>query len=197
MKGAVPNVYGLILAGGESTRMGTDKGIIRYHTMMQREHLFETASPCCDMVFYSVRQEQLETFAVKNEVLVDQNRYSGPYNGMLTAHDHFPEVAWLVLACDLPFLNTEVLMELVKQRNISKDITALSVKNSGEPEPLAAIWEPWALTASKTYLESGNKPSPKAFLKGCKVELVEVSSNNYLFNANTLEDQFFAKRKLT
>ena len=46
---------GLVLAGGLSTRMGTDKGLINYHGTPQREYLFELLSKVCHRVFTSCR----------------------------------------------------------------------------------------------------------------------------------------------
>lgn len=190
------HLYGLILSGGKSTRMGNDKGLIAYHGKPQREYLFELAGQFCDAVYYSARKDQLNSFSDSTHVIVDRNDYHGPFNGILSAHNEYPEVAWLVLACDLPLLDNRGLTELVEQRNTEKYVTAFSSKDTGLPEPLIAIWEPKALAASKIHLETANSSCPRKFLINSDIQLVVPSSEEQLYNANSMEDYHLAKEKL-
>ena len=96
-----PKIYGLVLAGGQSTRMGKDKGLIPYHGLPQREYLYHLLSRVCDKTFLSIRPDQKDEID-DMEVIIDKDEYKGPYNGLLSAHKEYPEVAWLVVACDLP-----------------------------------------------------------------------------------------------
>ena len=192
-----PKIYGLILSGGKSTRMGNDKGLIDYHGKPQREYLYELAVRFCDRVYFSIRKDQLDSFAKGVKVIVDKDRYPGPFNGILSAHDQHPMVAWLVLACDLPLLNEKGLMELVGSRNTAKYATAFCSKHSGRPEPLIAIWELKALEVAKAHLETAGNLSPRAFLMNADIQLVVPSSEEQLYNANSKEDYHLVKEKLT
>ncbi len=196
MEKGTPKLYGLILSGGKSTRMGSDKGLLVYHGKPQREYLFELAAQFCDAVYYSVREDQLDSFPVNAPVIMDRDEYRGPFNGILSAHEKHPEVAWLVLACDVPLLDAKGLWELVHGRNTTKYATAFSTKDSGLPEPLIAIWEPMALRASKTYLETAKGSGPRKFLMNADIQLVEPSLEEQLYNANSKEDYQLVKEKL-
>lgn len=196
MKNDTPKLYGLILCGGKSTRMGRDKGLITYHGKPQREYLFGLAAEFCDAVFYSAREDQLGSFAENAPVILDKNEYQGPYNGILSAHDEYPEVAWLVLACDLPMLNKNGLAGLVHEREVIKDATAFSSKDSGLPEPLIAIWEPSALSASKIHLQTINSSGPRRFLIDSDIKLVEPPEEEQLYNTNSMEDYQLIKERL-
>jgi len=100
-------IYGLVLSGGKSTRMGQDKGLITYHGIPQRDHLYKILDEVCDRTYLSIRKDQKEAIAAEFNTIVDRNEYRGPYNGLLSAHKAFPDVAWLVLACDLPLIDRE------------------------------------------------------------------------------------------
>ena len=196
MNSKPPKLYGLILSGGQSNRMGNDKGLLTYHGKPQREYLFELAGAFCDAVYFSARQDQLHSFPTDAPVITDQNRYRGPFNGILSAHSAHPGVAWLVLACDLPLLDKTGLYELVSHRNLNKMATAFSAKGSGLPEPLIAIWEPQALVGAKEYLKTVQSSCPRKFLINSDIQLVEPSQEDFLFNANSVEEYQLAKEKL-
>lgn len=183
-----PKIYGLVLAGGKSTRMGKDKGLIPYHGMPQRDYLYHLLSRVCDRTFMSIRPEQQNDFPDDMETIVDENKYKGPYNGLLSAHEKHPKVAWLVLACDLPLIDLQSLQELIAARDPNTMATSFAQKADPLPEPLCAIWEPNAFETSLAYLESGNGTCPRKFLINNEVKLVFPYNPNVLLNANSEEE---------
>lgn len=183
-----PKIYGLVLAGGKSTRMGKDKGLIPYHGMPQRDYLYHLLSRVCDRTFMSIRPEQQNDFSDDMEIIVDENKYKGPYNGLLSAYKKHPKVAWLVLACDLPLIDLQSLQELIAARDPNKMATSFAQKEDPLPEPLCAIWEPKAFETSRAYLESGNGTCPRKFLINNEVKLVFPHNPNVLLNANSEEE---------
>lgn len=183
-----PKIYGLVLAGGKSTRMGKDKGLIPYHGMPQREYLYHLLSRVCEETFISIRPDQQSDFEESMAVIVDKDAYKGPYNGLLSAHEKYPEVAWLVLACDLPLIDLAALQELIAGRDPNVNATAFAQKEDPLPEPLCAVWEPRGFAESKTYLQSGQGTCPRKFLINHETKLVFPSNPNVLLNANSEEE---------
>lgn len=193
---SIAKLYGLVLSGGKSTRMGTDKGLIEYHGIPQREYLYNLLSQVCENTFISLREEQEDELPTAMKTIVDLNEFKGPYNGLLSAHKKYPDVAWLVLACDLPLMDLDALKELISQRDSAKEATAFALKENPLPEPLCAIWEPHALQQSITYLESGNGTCPRKYLINHDTKLVFPNYENVLLNANSEEDYKEALEKL-
>ncbi|WP_394748802.1 NTP transferase domain-containing protein [Spongiimicrobium salis] len=189
-------IYGLVLSGGKSTRMGTDKGNIVYHELPQREHLYHLLNKICERTFLSVRSDQQADLPKDMDYILDKNEYRGPYNGLLSAHDAFPEATWLVLACDLPLMDYEGITELLESRDMSKIATAFATRESQLPEPLCALWEPEALRSSKAYLDAGNGTCPRKFLINSEVRLVHPNNELVLLNANSKEEYTLALDKL-
>tara|TARA_R110002051_G_scaffold72609_1_gene131205 strand:+ start:5096 stop:5686 length:591 start_codon:yes stop_codon:yes gene_type:complete len=194
---SIAKLYGLVLSGGKSTRMGTDKGLIEYHGVPQREYLYNLLSQVCEDTFISLREEQQAELPVTMKTIIDLNEFKGPYNGLLSAHKKYPEVAWLVLACDLPLMDLDALNELISQRDSTKQATAFALKENPLPEPLCAIWEPQALQQSIEYLESGNGTCPRKYLINHDTKLVFPKYENVLLNANSEEDYKEALEKLS
>ena len=189
-------LFGLVLSGGKSTRMGTDKGLIQYHSLPQREHLYQLLSEVCEQTFMSLRKEQEASVPFGFATLTDDDQFKGPYNGLLSAHQRYPDAAWLVLACDLPLIDVAALKELISARDVTKQATAFALKANPLPEPLCAIWEPHALRDSMAYLEEGNGSCPRKYLIKHEVKLVFPKDENVLLNANSEEDYKAALAKL-
>ncbi|WP_133644225.1 NTP transferase domain-containing protein [Zeaxanthinibacter enoshimensis] len=183
-----PPLYGLVLCGGQSSRMGQDKGLISYHGIPQREFLYKLLSDRCERTFMSIRSEQLQSLGSRFNTITDKNQYRGPYNGLLSAHIQFPEAAWLVLACDLPLMDEEGIRALIDSRKPDQVATAFTSSGSELPEPLAAIWEPAALKASIAYLRHAKSSCPRKFLINSETALVKAQKDEWLTNANSQED---------
>lgn len=181
-------LYGLVLSGGKSTRMGSDKGVIKYHGVPQREYLYKILNEVCDKTFMSIRSEQHDDIPNEIEVIKDTDKYRGPYNGILSAHEKYPDASWLVLACDLPLMDEKSLKQLISNRNSAKTATAFATKESGLPEPLAAIWEANGLQASIKHLNNGTSTCPRKFLINTDIKIVYPDNEDVLINANSKED---------
>jgi len=197
MQTNVPKLYGLVLSGGRSTRMGMDKGAIAYYGIPQQEHLYDLLDGLCEKVFISLREDQKGNMPNTIATITDLNKFKGPYNGLLSAHEKYPDAAWLVLACDLPLMDVSALNELISQRDGTKNATAFALKSNPLPEPLCAIWEPQAFMASKSYLESGVGTCPRKFLIHNDTKLVYPKNENVLLNANSIEEYHKAMAQLS
>lgn len=178
-------IYGLVLSGGKSTRMGQDKGLIAYHGVPQRNYIYQLLDEVCDETFISIRKDQEAEIPEEFQKLIDQDIFRGPYNGILSAHQKYPNVAWLVLACDLPLIDVAALKELITKRDAGKIATAFALKENPLPEPLCAIWEAEGLKASVAYMEEQKGSCPRKFLINNDVHLVFPSDENVLLNANS------------
>ena len=189
-------IYGLVLSGGKSTRMGTDKGLIAYHGIPQREYLYQMLEKICDQTFMSIRKEQEAEISSTFNTIIDEDVFKGPFNGILSAHKKYPDVAWLVLACDLPLIDEKSLRELIAARKGSAEATAFAQKGNPLPEPLCAIWEPHALKTAITYLEQGNGSCPRKFLINNNTHIVFPENAQVLMNANSEVEYKEAMTKL-
>jgi molybdopterin-guanine dinucleotide biosynthesis protein A len=181
-------VYGLILAGGSSSRMQRDKAALPYHGKSQLDRAFELASRHLSKVFVSVRASQTsDPTRAQRPMIVDRIPGEGPIVGIRSALAAYPDIAWLVLACDLPFLSDAALSQLLRERDTDGLATAYRSAHDGLPEPLCAIWEPAAGPALASYQNDGGR-CPRKFLIRHAVRLLEPLDRRALDNVNTPEE---------
>jgi molybdopterin-guanine dinucleotide biosynthesis protein A len=181
-------VYGLVLAGGRSSRMKQDKAALSYHGRTQLEWAMDLIQPFVSQAYVSVRPDQInDPIRAQYSQVVDTRENLGPIAGIVAAQTLHPDVAWLVLACDLPFLDAGTLKHLLWARAPERMATAYRSSHDGLPEPLCAIWEPASRAAIAKYLETGRN-CPRKFLINSDVLLLEEPNPRALDNVNTPEE---------
>lgn len=188
-----PPVWGLVLAGGHSRRMGCDKCAIAVHGIPQARHAYDLLDRIAGKAFVSVRPDQHDIAALKDLPAID-DRYdsAGPIGGVLSAMEAYPDVAWLVLACDLPFANARGVRTLLMGRDPRRQGTAF-MASDGYFEPLFAIYEPSLGAPLHERFASGHASLREA-LADADVRLLCPPEDRMLFNVNTPDDLAAAER---
>ena len=181
-------IYGLILAGGASKRMQRDKAALIIQGKTQLDRAFELVSRHVSRVFVSVRADQTSDPARAHlPMIVDSVEGAGPIVGIRSALAAHPGVAWLVLACDLPFLSDTAIQELLRRRDPSALATAYNSAHDGLPEPLCAVWEASAAGLLAAYQAAGGH-CPRKFLIRHGAQLIDLPDPRALDNVNTPEE---------
>ena len=191
----VPVLRGLVLAGGRSERMQTDKGALHYHGLDQRQHTAALLAEFCPDVRVSVRPDQAGELPAGLIALPDTFLNLGPLGGILSAFQADPNAAWLVLACDLPFLSRETLEYLVANRQPARVATSFRSPWDEFPEPLVSIWEPRSYGQLLRFLSLGYS-CPRKTLINSDIELLAPPVPGELRNVNTPEERAAATREL-
>jgi molybdopterin-guanine dinucleotide biosynthesis protein MobB len=192
---ATAPLYGLVLVGGESRRMGRPKWAIEYTGKSQAERTAELLAGVCEKVFLSVRAGQEAERLPDVPRVIDRFPAWGPLTGILSAMHEHPEAAWLVAACDLPFLDAATLAELIVKRRPMGVATAYRSSTDGLPEPLCAIWEPRAMQRIMQGIGMGLQ-CPRKILIESNLPLLDLSTPRALDNANTPEEYESARVQL-
>ena len=182
-----PPLKGLVLAGGRSIRMGSDKGLLSWHGKEQRYHMADLLQRLCHTVFISCRHDQLEEIDALYNPLPDSVPGLGPIAGILAAFGHDAHSAWLVTACDLPLLDEQTLQYLINQRNPEFIATTYKSPHDGLPEPLITIWEPASYPVLQQFAARGIT-CPRKVLLNSAASIIEPINPRALLNANTPAD---------
>ncbi|MCB2406540.1 NTP transferase domain-containing protein [Hymenobacter lucidus] len=190
-----PPLRGLVLAGGQSQRMQTDKGRLNYHGLEQREYAARLLATVCTDVLVSCRPDQVADLPAGLQPLPDRFLELGPMGGILSAFQLDPNAAWLVVACDLPFVSEATLQHLVQNRNAAKVATAFQSSENEFPEPLITIWEPRSYGTLLRFLGLGYSCPRKALINS-DIELLAAPAPGELRNVNTPEEAATARQEL-
>jgi molybdopterin-guanine dinucleotide biosynthesis protein A len=140
-------IRGLVLAGGESQRMGVPKGSLVYLDKPQCQVMAELMSEFCAGVFISIRESQRNaSWLGEWPILCDIDESCGPMSGLKAAFDRDPKSAWWVIGCDMPLVDRSVLKTLEAARDMEANATVY-LGTDNMPEPLCSIYEPSVQTA--------------------------------------------------
>lgn len=182
---------GLVLAGGKSKRMGEDKTQLNYFGKPQLNHTVELleANRLDTFVSLAVGQ-QIDAHQYINDKFLDL----GVFGAICSAFMHDPNMAWLVLATDLPFVDQQLISDLLKARDPSKVATAIKGKSKEFVEPLITIYEPKAYPILLSYLAQGYSCPRKALINS-DVAIVEVD-DHLIRNVNTPEEYQEAQKEI-
>lgn len=113
------DTYALVLCGGQSHRMGSDKSLLQYYDKPQRYHVYDMLMPLCEKVFISCNAQQAGTIEASYQCLPDHDSLGqiGPMGALLTAFTHYPGKNVLLVGCDYPFLKSSELELFTAQCN--------------------------------------------------------------------------------
>lgn len=181
-------IYGLVLAGGESRRMGRDKALLQRDGQSQLEYVATLVTAAVDRAFVSVRHDQRgEPERDRFNTIADRYEGIGPVAGILSAMDEYPEVDWLVLACDLPNINAATIEHLLARRSDTKPFTAFRSSYDDLPEPLCAIYRADSHAIIREFVDGG-LVCPRKMLIRSDTLLLEQPDPRALDNVNTPDD---------
>ncbi len=183
----VAAVYGLVLAGGHSSRMQRDKAALPYQGQPQLQRAYELLSRHCARTFISIRpDQQQDELRARWPQIVDEQTSLGPLAGIAAAQAQHPHAAWLVIACDLPMLNEQAVQLLLQQRDATRFATAYRGSDR-QPEPLCVIWEPHSAASIRAAIAAG-KLSPRTLLQTSDALLIDPVNIEALNNVNTADE---------
>lgn len=111
-------LLGVILCGGQSKRMGQDKGLLPIRNTIRAKHMHEKLSQFHIPVVYSVNPGQVMAYSehISPEVMiVDNSEVQGPLNGVLSVQRKYPRTDFLLMACDMLDMDAGTIDHMLKE----------------------------------------------------------------------------------
>jgi molybdopterin-guanine dinucleotide biosynthesis protein A len=179
------NITGIVLAGGKSTRMGTDKAFLELKGKPFIAHILETVQRCTEGVFIVSTNQKLDELGVTR--FPDSVPGLGPVGGIYTGLLHSKTEFNLVVACDTPFLNQDTIHCLIE--GIDEEHDAFIVQCEGIQMPLIGIYRKSSLPFFTQAIDEKRLGLQKLLAK-LQTKIIELpkSHSKFVMNINTPSD---------
>jgi molybdenum cofactor guanylyltransferase len=185
----------LILAGGESRRMGQDKAslLLGEQTLLQR--VTEIVQPLFSEIIVSTRERRADCDLPQ---VFDAPMHFGPLAGLAAGLESIKTPWMFAVACDMPFITPHLIENIASHRD---DFDAVVPVFQGYPQPLAAFYATRIKHELRDVLQGGGKRSLRellARLHVCYVDEAEILEADHagFFDLDTPEDMKLAIKKV-
>lgn len=166
----------IILAGGKSSRMGQDKGLMPLNGKPLIEYVIEVTKPFSDEILIVANHLDYKKFGYP--VFFDEIKDKGPLAGIYTGLKNSSSEWNLILSCDVPFVNKQ-LIELLIENSNDFDITIPQKDN--QTHQLIGVFNKNCIHSFKTNLDYNQLKLKKAY----------ESLNLNIVNASEIDDKVF------
>lgn len=174
----------VILAGGQSTRMGTDKALLAMNGGNAVECVERQLAPVVDHIVLSVSRENHDLFGSRR-IVIDPTPGQGPLMGIASALAQSPTDINLVIACDIPRIDPRTLGVLLSQID-DHDIAVPSFR-AGQTEPLFGVYRSRVVPEARTLL-AGHRRRVAALFERCRTAIVPLNDSSWYHNLNTAQE---------
>lgn len=179
------NITGIILAGGKSSRMGTDKGFLMLNDKPFVQYSIDALKPLVSEIIIVSDNSNYDVFRLKriNDITKDAGPVSGIYSGLEASKTEYN----LILSCDIPFINSEVLQKLIDAVDEPSEI--IQAQSEGKTMPLIALYKRTIKDKFKNFLEQDERRLRVA-IEACQYKNIVLNEahQNSTLNVNTKED---------
>ncbi len=168
---------GYILAGGKSSRMGEDKGLMLFNGKPVVQYVIDALSPVVNQVIIVSNNPAYKIFGL--EVVADEIKDVGPAGGICAALQHSRSENNFIIGCDMPFVTSAAIEALIQ--NSSGCQIALPL-HKGQLEPLFGVY---ATVCKDEWLH---------LVKGGEVKLHALVAHFNLKKIEVEDDVLFAEK---
>ncbi|MEC5422520.1 molybdenum cofactor guanylyltransferase [Virgibacillus sp. C22-A2] len=186
---------GVILSGGKSSRMGTNKALLKLGNKKVIEHIADELQSLTDEVIIVTNEPSLYTF-LDLQLICDRHQDKGPLAGLESAFHHINADTFVVAACDMPFVKQSVYAHLLQQ---TENYDAAVPIYNRQIHPLSAVYKRSVLPLMQQRLEN-NELQVKGFYDQIHVnyineygDLADEVVRKHFFNMNNPEEYEQAK----
>lgn len=179
------NITGIILAGGKSSRMGTDKGLLKIQHKTFIELIILAMIPLVEDILIVSNNSIYDKFGYTR--LEDIIKNSGPLAGIYTGLSHTKTDYNLILSCDVPLVTTTLLYKLVTSNY--KEYDLVQIESENKTMPLIALYHKRCKDTCLELLQNDERRLRLAVKQlNCKSISVDETFKNQIKNINTKDD---------
>jgi molybdopterin-guanine dinucleotide biosynthesis protein A/nucleoside-triphosphatase THEP1 len=183
----------IIMAGGSSTRMGTDKSMLPIEGRPIIERICERLSTCFEQILISAdNKEKFEFLGCK--VVPDKIPGQGPLMGIASALEASSHELNFVVACDIPHIELGHVRRVISEAVNGEYDIVVPVASDGQYEPLFAAYRKSALRAINKVLSLGGRKISEVFAL-CSVKKIDLGADLVNLNTTAEYEEFIKKHQ--
>lgn len=175
-------ISGVIMAGGKSSRIGTDKGLLKFRGNFLSEYAIHLIDSLLAEVYISSNNRNYEQFNLP--IIFDIYKNIGPMGGLHAVLKTISSEYVFIISCDMPFMTKEVVNILISNLG-DNDVIIPIVEN--KLEPLCAIYSRRLFPEIEKRIKHGNYKMQDLILAS-RTKFVKFENNLVFRNINTKED---------
>lgn len=180
-------MLGIVLCGGQSVRMGTDKGLLSHQGKLWAKIAEDKLRAIGLEIKLSInlyQQEKYNDYFQAAQLIADNASLDlkGPLVGVLSAHLENPDTDLFILACDLLLMESRILQKVKEVMEANDSFDAYIYKRDGQQqEPLCGIYTAAGLKKILTLVQTGKltRHSMKFTLSNLKVCEIRAEDQDY------------------
>src|SRR5882724_9660756 len=177
------HLMGVILCGGNSSRMGRDKGLILKDGIPWARHMADKLAPFDMPIVFSINASQVDAYAAELpdvKFVVDNAAVPGPLKGLLSVHQQFPGRDLLLLACDMHDMDHATIFQIIDAYRAGGPYDFYAYREGAFFQPFCAIYTTAGLEGDVQEL------SLQALLRQGKTKCLAILKNEAFRNYNSL-----------
>jgi len=184
---AADKITAIILAGGKSSRMGTEKGLVSFNGKMLVQHVVDAVKKITSSIIIITQNPVYEKlgYPCYPDIYKDRGALGGIYTGLINSSTQKN----ILVGCDMPFLSAPLLNGLIENCD---GVDALLTIHKDKEEPLCSVYDKSCIPHFKTLLEQDRLKITDA-LAGLKTRTISFDKEEWFIgnefaNINSIEE---------
>lgn len=144
------DITAIILAGGKSSRMGSDKSLLKLGEKTLIEHVADSLRPYVDSVLIVTNDQEKYKFLKNVRFVPDIEENQGPFIGLISGISASETIWSFVTSCDMPLIDGNIINYLWNR----KKGYIVSPSSSEGFEPMLSLYSKEILPYAKKLMDS-------------------------------------------
>jgi len=144
-------ISGFILAGGKSSRMGTDKALLLVQDEPLLKRMIRLLEPFCKTIAISGNKMDYNVFNI--ELVEDLYTGCGPISGIISSLKHSSTEWNLLVSVDVPFINDAFIQNLISHVG---NYDCIIAEHEGRVEPLMGLYKRQIIPVVEEMISQGD-----------------------------------------
>jgi molybdopterin-guanine dinucleotide biosynthesis protein A len=173
------HITGIILSGGKSSRMGTDKGFLMFEGKPFVQYSIDALKPLVSNTIIISNNVDYDIFGLDRmeDIIINAGPLAGIYSGLKYSSTEYS----LVLSCDVPLIKTKILEKLIHAIDTNSEV--IQIESNGKNMPLIALYKKQCEHTFLKLLNVGERRLQFA-VNQCKLKNVVLNEEEELFTQN-------------